>query len=636
MFVICIFGAHGIDADTSLTAWRREAGVCGLTETATHSVPGAIAACFAGSMWAAEPPAQGRCDAAGRLYLFDGRLRHRSALQAALGLADASPDDPALYAAADTRWAAAAGNHLHGDYAALSWDSATATLRAVVDHACGLRLFYAATSDGGLCLATHLPLLLATPGVDRRLDGLALGIVPLALIAPRDTPFRAVELMPGGCTLQFRPGGRPQVSQWWQPAGPDPAARGLARLDLVEQLRAQFECAVAEHLDADMPMATMLSGGLDSTLVAGFAARRLQAEGRPLHAYTAVPHPGLPSPARPGWDASDWRPAGLLAARYPNIRHVAVHAGTPCLIDHFQRWHQMSASPVRNSANCQWIAAMAADAQRHGCRTLLGGGKGNATISIEHGDRAVLAHLADGALREVLVALRRADAPLPRQLLRLLRTALRPVRSSRSPMDRYFPVPEGAIAGALLDARRRRVRDTVGCPEQTRLRTIATGTVLAPDYRALHGITLRDPTVDRPLVELLLQLPVSATLQDGYHRALARQIGAGVVPDAIRWRTRRGQQSPEQDGYFRLHAEQYRDAWRIVSATRVCEWFDRGALATAFDKLLAGTAAPGQGAFMHRILDVGLFLDHAARRWGVDADLADARLSRTAIADSAA
>ena len=636
MFVIRIFGAQGIEAETALTAWRREAGVCGLTETATHSVPGAIAACFAGSMLAAEPAAQGRLDAAGRLHLFDGRLRYRAQLQTALGFADAPPDDPALYAAADTRWAAAAGNRLHGDYAALSWDPATATLRAVVDHACGQRLYYAATADGGLCLATHLPLLLATPGVDRQLDGLALGIVPLALIAPRDTPFRAVELMPGGCTLQFRPGGRPQLSQWWQPAGPDPAASARATVDLVEQLRAQFACAVDAHLDADTPMATMLSGGLDSTLVAGFAARRLQAEGRPLHAYTAVPHPGLSSPARPGWDVSDWRPAGLLAARYPNIRHVAVHAGTPCLIDHFRRWHQTSASPVRNSANCQWIAAMAADAQRHGCRTLLGGGKGNATISIEHGERAVLANLADGALREVAAALRRADAPLPRQLLRLLRTALSPRRGAPSPMRHYFPVPAAAIADALLEARKRRIRATAGTPEQARLRTIATGSVLAPDYRALHGITLRDPTVDRPLVELLLQLPVSATLQDGYHRALARQIGAGVVPDAIRWRTRRGQQSPEQDGYFRLHAEQYRDAWRIVSATRVCEWFDRGALATAFDKLLAGTAPPGQGAFMHRILDVGLFLDHAARRWGVDADLADTRPSRTAIADSAA
>lgn len=617
MFVVRIDGRVAADGDACLAAWRSEAGEADLAETACLPADGARALCFSPAPHPAPPAGRGLRSSDGRLLLFDGVLRHRGRLRAELGLDAAPRDDLALYAEAGRRWADEAPAHLHGDFAALSWDPATARLEAFTDHAGGRRLFYAQLPDGGLCLATHLPLLLATPGLDRRLDGLALGVVPLSLITPADTAFLAVEMLQGGRRLQFRPGSRAQPGRWWQPARPDPSARRPSAAEAAEAIAPLFEEVVAEHLDADGPVATMLSGGLDSTLVAGHAARRLLAEGRPLHAYTAVPHPGLVAASRPGWDASDWQPASLLAARYPNIRHVAVHAGTPCLIDSFRQWHQSGASPVRNSANCQWIDKMAADARDHGCRTLLGGGKGNATISVDGGADALNALLAAGALGELWQALRRAEASLPRQLVRMVRAAWRHGRPvANRALGGYAPIPASAIAAPVLAARRRALVPTIADIHASRTRVVQVGSVLVPDYRAIHGIEMRDPTADRRLVEALLQLPLTATVHDGHSRALARLLGAGVVPDEIRWRTRRGMQSPEQGGYFALHADRYREAWQQVSATALRELFDPVALGATLERLIAGQGQAGQGAFLHRILDVGLFLDHAAQRWG--------------------
>lgn len=636
MFVIRLHGPAEADADASLAAWRAEARGCGLIETTVLPAAGALAACFALDVAPLPPVGCGRVDGDGRLWLFDGRLRQREPLRVALDLDRRPRDDLSLYVEAARRWAAEAPQHLHGDFAALAWDPATATLQACTDHAGGRRLFYAALSDGGFALATHLPLLLATPGLDRRLDGLALGLVPLALITPADTPFRAVEMLPGGHRLQRRPGTSPRRDCWWRPAGPDPALRRLPATEAAEAVAALFDEVIAEHLDADGPVATMLSGGLDSSLVAGYAARRLLAAGRSLHAYTAVPQPGLPLPPRAGWDASEWPLTAQLAARYPNVRHIAVHAGEPCLLDSFAAWHQSGASPVRNSANCQWIDTMAADARGHGCRTLLGGGKGNASISLDGGAAALNALLATGAFGELWRALRRDPASLPRQVVRMIRAAYRDGRAADNrALLGYAPIAPTAIADALLVARRRAVEPVHWDYHAARVRALGLGTVLTPDFRARHGIELRDPTADRRLVEALLRLPLTVTVHDGYPRALARLAGAGVVPDEIRWRTRRGQQSPEQAGYFGQHADRYREALRTALATPLRDWYAPAVLEASLEALIAGRAAPGLGPFLHRVLDVGLFLDHAARRWGAPADLAAERPSRSDIAAAA-
>lgn len=113
-------------------------------------------------------------------------------------------------------------------------------------------------------------------------------------------------------------------------------------------------------------------------------------------------------------------------------------------------------------------------------------------------------------------------------------------------------------------------------------------------------------------------------------RPLARLAGAGVVPEEIRWRTRRGQQSPEQAGYFALHAGRYREAWAIAAGTPLRELFDPGVAGAVLEALIEGRAPARQAPFMHQLLDLGLFLDHAARRWGSTVAFDGERPSRPA------
>ncbi len=74
--------------------------------------------------------------------------------------------------------------------------------------------------------------------------------------------------------------------------------------------------------------------------------------------------------------------------------------------------------------------------------------------------------------------------------------------------------------------------------------------------------------VGRPLID---GTPCpEAFLGDGFERLQARMLGAGRVPDSIRWRRTQGQQAPEEAALFALYPARYRAAW---AEARQLPWF---------------------------------------------------------------
>jgi asparagine synthase (glutamine-hydrolysing) len=75
------------------------------------------------------------------------------------------------------------------------------------------------------------------------------------------------------------PKGEIESAPYWPPAGP---IRATAR-DPARQIRQLLESAVEEHLLADVPVASFLSGGIDSSIITALAARR---SSRPLITFS--------------------------------------------------------------------------------------------------------------------------------------------------------------------------------------------------------------------------------------------------------------------------------------------------------------------------------------------------------------
>ena len=218
-----------------------------------------------------------------RVIAFDGRLDHREDLWAALGVsaAERGVPDPELILRAHEKWGTECAAKLEGEFAFALWDGRKRELFCASD-AFGARDFFYHLDARRFVFASAIRGVLAVPGVPRVLDELALacqlgGVPRLA----GHTLYAGISRLPGGRTLTVRPGGEPQIRQYWQLAM-EPEIRLRRPEEYAEALREMLDRATRSALRTRHPVAAMLSGGLDSTGVACLAARELAAHGQRL------------------------------------------------------------------------------------------------------------------------------------------------------------------------------------------------------------------------------------------------------------------------------------------------------------------------------------------------------------------
>ena len=161
---------------------------------------------------------------------------------------------------------------IRGMFAAAIWDEPRQLLTLARDRVGKKPLFYARVAGGpGLAFASEIPALLTL--LDRvpdyspaaLADYLQLGCVPHP-----ETVYQDVFALPPGCTLTFSPGREPRITPYWSPTWP--AEFGGTRADALVELDERLREAVALRLRSDVPIGMFLSGGIDSGLVASYAA----------------------------------------------------------------------------------------------------------------------------------------------------------------------------------------------------------------------------------------------------------------------------------------------------------------------------------------------------------------------------
>jgi asparagine synthase (glutamine-hydrolysing) len=161
--------------------------------------------------------------------------------------------------------------HLRGMFAVALWDDSRGRLLLVRDRL-GIKPLYLADTEHGLAFASEIAPLLALGASDQLdpqavADYLALGYVP-----GQATGLAGVRSLPPATALVLEDGSERQL-QYWAPAPPGD----------VQELEQELAEAVALHLRSDVPLAVLLSGGLDSSLVAALAAERVD---EPLRTFT--------------------------------------------------------------------------------------------------------------------------------------------------------------------------------------------------------------------------------------------------------------------------------------------------------------------------------------------------------------
>jgi asparagine synthase (glutamine-hydrolysing) len=156
---------------------------------------------------------------------------------------------------------------LRGMFAVAIWDAPRRRLVLARDRF-GIKPLYYRDVAGELAFASELR---ALPRGEIDLDALEAFLAFNSIPAPL-TIFRDVRKVPAGHLLLWD-AGRTRLERFARPAPvPVEELRDDEEAELVEELRARVRDSVRAHLVSDVPVGVLLSGGVDSALLAALAA----------------------------------------------------------------------------------------------------------------------------------------------------------------------------------------------------------------------------------------------------------------------------------------------------------------------------------------------------------------------------
>ncbi|QZD91510.1 hypothetical protein K3162_07970 [Qipengyuania xiapuensis] len=497
-----------------------------------------------------------------RTVLF-GRLDNSAECAAALGLhAGATPSE--IYDAALARWGDEADLKLVGHYCAITVEGRQ-RLRLVRSPWTAPPLHFAARKD--CLLASPLLGALFAAGVEKRIDWDHLAD-QLAYdhhdCQPRGW-FEGIGRVPLGSRV------RCDGADWKVERYYDPLA--VPRVELpsdeayVERGIELLDEAARHALAGVKAPAIMLSGGLDSPLVAAALLRQLPGEAV-LHSYTFGPVAGWDGVSPRGTFGDERERVERFAAMHPRLK---AHFPDPGEGGHDHRLRDLLARTQVASVNVANIGIfhpLFEAAKRQGCDAMFTAMHGNFTFSLD-ADWAPAEALRRGRflkLRRLLAdahedeqhsALRRllskAVLPnLPDGIQRSIRKAFHPERFGDRPLGSLLS--EAATKSWRERAARRRSRSvfdeaTVSASREEAIRWMWASADSGEDVdlgmERLHRIAHRDVTAYRPLFEFCHGLPTDQLRRGGTDRFLARRMARGMMPKAQRLERRQGRHNAD-------------------------------------------------------------------------------------------
>lgn len=473
------------------------------------------------------------------------------------------PGDPAaLYAAALAKWGDAADAHLVGNYAAIAMmpGGAVRLARSPWDAP---PLFHA--DDGRRVIASPLLRVLFAGGAPKQLDYDRLADELAFDFRSSDGAswYRGIGAVPLGASVTLQPGGSQRTDKWYD-AGAVPEIRRRDERDYVEEARALLEETAGKALDGVQRPAIALSGGLDSPLVADALLRAMPGNAQ-LQAITFTPDPACDVELPPGIIADELPVVHRFAAMHPRL---ALHVADPAQGGFDYRARDMFAamdSFVLGLANVGMYHGVYAKARALGCDAVFNADLGNQSFS-DDGRWAYAEYARRGKWGQLAQLLRNRPGdrrPLWRKALALsvlpnlppaIRTALRGwVHPARRDMTALLsPLSPAALAAHRARAQQRdghgegawddfsfaQSRQDAARLDHAAADRHASTVTLA--FEQLYGLSIRDVTAYRPLIEYCLGLPTEQFAHDGMERRLARRMAEGRMPEAQRLETGHG------------------------------------------------------------------------------------------------
>jgi asparagine synthase (glutamine-hydrolysing) len=460
--------------------------------------------------------------ATGNVIVVNGEIYNHRWLRAELGGAEwRGTSDTETLLLSYARWGRQMLDRLKGMFAFVIYDHARQELFVARDRL-GIKPLYYTLDAGGIRLASEVKVL----------TGSGSNITPASIAAylqwgacPEDLLlYPAVNVVPAGHAMIIRAGGKPEIWRYW------PARKKFesASTAAPQRVRSLLESAVEEHLLSDVPVASFLSGGIDSSIVTALAAQRL---GRKLQTFTV------------GFDLAEFdeSPIALEVAQRFGTTHQRLRLSEEEVIDSVTEAVAHLDLPSVDAINTYIVARAVA---KRGVKVALSGLGGDELFG------------GYPSFRDV-----------PR--LKRLGAVPRPLRKVLSP--RLADLPNDAGICELAQWRRRFFTDAMlqkaGLPNE--LRPIECPAELPDDFARISwaelsgymrlmllrdadqmsmavSLELRVPFLDHELVEYSLGLPAAEKKRYGGTKGLLVEACRDLLPPAVYQRPKKGFALPMQ------------------------------------------------------------------------------------------
>ncbi len=157
---------------------------------------------------------------------------------------------------------------LDGMFAFALWDEDKKTLFAARDRFGEKPFFYAIDASGNFIFASEIKAILASGKIKGEVDPAALdAFLTLMYIPPNRTVYKNIQVLPPSSSLTLK-NGKVKITKYWE-LEKKPIA--ISYEDAKEEVKRLLKNSVENIMVADVEIGSMLSGGVDSTLVTHLA-----------------------------------------------------------------------------------------------------------------------------------------------------------------------------------------------------------------------------------------------------------------------------------------------------------------------------------------------------------------------------
>ena len=479
----------------------------------------------------------------GELYNYR-ELRHELE---ALGSGFATASDTEVVLEAWRAWGAGALRRFRGMYAFAIHDERSGSLTLARDPF-GIKPLYVMPRGDGILFASELKAIVAAVGPELAIDPGAMVASALYYWLPQEfDALRGVNRHPAGTWAEYHRDGSVSRGVFWDTAAEAALAAHGPRADV----RGVVAASVRAHLVADAPVASFLSGGLDSSIVTLLAHRRDPS----IEAYTIAFRPedqrleSMPDDARYARRLADH-----LGIR---LHEIEIH---PDVVEMLPRMVDVLDEPIGDPAAINTL--LMCDAARDaGVKVLL---SGMGADELFGGYRKHLAMLVAERYRRMPATLRSGIAPAVRALpvavggrgLRTVRWAQRFLTFGELPEEEAFRrsytlYDRDELAGLLdaglagqVDIVTERHREVY---EDNRLDDVVSRMCLADTRMFMPGLNLtytdrasmaastevRVPFVDPVVMSAAFSLPGTEKIRGRHQKAALKDAARDWLPREI-------------------------------------------------------------------------------------------------------